>query len=187
MNTMKELTKKDRKTIERLFKQYTPEELADAFVFPSAPPATEEERQTEEYFWAERRKQFANRTPEEKKYGKILQIKYQILSRIEDSNYEPHWDFGYFLNEYIRAQDKKDKQFAEDVNVKPEVLSQYLNGHRNPPEKFLIRLELHSNGLIPALWWFRLLQKSKEGDLVQNATMREEERKHVKNKIELAL
>lgn len=82
---------------------------------------------------------------------------------------------------------KKDREFADDVDVKPEVLNQYLNGRRIPPEKFLVRLELHSNGLIPASWWFRLLQKSKEDDLMRNESMREEESKHVKNKIELAL
>ncbi|HWV32884.1 MAG TPA: hypothetical protein VN038_24645 [Dyadobacter sp.] len=183
---MRRPTKSERKTIERLFKEYTLEELADAFVFPVDPP-TEEQRMAEEAFWTERRRQMANRTPEELRQSKLLRIKYQILNYIEDSNPEAHWNFQYFLNEYIRAQNKKDKEFAADVDVKPYVLSQYLNGHRTPPKEFLIRLELHSNGLIPASWWLRILQKSKETELMQDTAIREQESKHVKNKIELAL
>ena len=64
---------------------------------------------------------------------------------------------------------------------------EYLNGHRTPPKEFLIRLKLHSNGLIPASWWFRLLQKSKEAELMEDTAIREQESKHVRNKIELAL
>ncbi|WP_426294817.1 hypothetical protein ACN9ML_08500 [Dyadobacter endophyticus] len=48
-------------------------------------------------------------------------------------------------------------------------------------------MELHSNGLIPASWWLRLVQKSKEAELTQDTAIREQESKHVKNKIELAL
>ena len=184
---MAKLTKKDLKTIERLFKQYTPQELAEAFVFPTGDPETEEEKRAEEEFWAERRRQLANRTPEDLKHSKMLQIKYQILSYLDDNDPKEHWNFQHFLNEYIRAQDKKDKEFAADVDVKPYVLSQYLNGHRTPPKEFLIRLELHSNGLIPASWWLRLVQKSKEAELMQDTAIREQESKHVKNKIELAL
>ena len=183
---MRTPTKSERKTIERLFKEYTLEELADAFVFPVDPP-TAEQRLVEEAFWTERRRQMANRTPEELKKSKLLQIKYQILNYIEDTSPEAHWNFQYFLNEYIRAQNKKDKEFAADVDVKPYVLSQYLNGHRTPPKEFLVRLELHSNGSIPASWWLRSLQKSKEVELMQDTAIREQESKHVKNKIELAL
>jgi transcriptional regulator with XRE-family HTH domain len=184
---MSHLTKKDLKTVERLFSQYTVEEIADAFMIPREPLSPDEEEKGLEEFRAMRLKEIASRTPEQWKEAKMLQVKYQILSSIDNVEPMEERNFQYFLNEYIRAQDKKDKEFAEDVDVKPYVLSQYLNGHRNPPKEFLIRLELHSNGLIPASWWFRLLQKSKELELSQDEAIREQERKHVKNKIELAL
>jgi hypothetical protein len=48
-------------------------------------------------------------------------------------------------------------------------------------------LELHSNGLIPALLWFRLLQKEKEFEIAHDPAIRKEENQYVKNKIELVL
>ncbi|MCF0074382.1 hypothetical protein LZD49_28115 [Dyadobacter sp. CY261] len=184
---MEHLTKKDLKTIERLFKQYTVEEIADAFMIPRVPLSPEEEEKEMEKFRAMRHQEIASRTPEKRREIKTLRIRYQVQNYVENIEPKEHWNFQHFLNEYIRAQEKKDKEFAADVDVKPYVLSQYLNGHRNPPKEFLIRLELHSNGLIPASWWFRLLQKSKEAELMQDEAIREKERKHVKNKIELAL
>jgi transcriptional regulator with XRE-family HTH domain len=183
---MKHLTKKDRQTIDRLFKEYTVEEIADAFMIPSEPLSPEEEEKGMKEFRAMRQREIASRTPEQWVEVKTTRIKYQILMYIDDTDPKEHWSFQYFLSEYIRAQNKKDKEFAADVDVKPYVLSQYLNGHRIPPKEFLIRLELHSNGLIPASWWLRLLQKSKEVELTQDTALREQESKHVKNKIELA-
>lgn len=184
---MRQITKKDRQTIERLFKEYTIEEIADAFMIPRERLSREEEEKGMQKFRAMRQQEISNRTPEQWREARSLQVKYQILNYIDDTESQEHWNFQYFLNEYIRAQDKKDKEFAADVDVKPYVLSQYLNGHRTPPKEFLIRLELHSNGLIPASWWFRLLQKSKEAELMQDTAIREQESRHVKNKIELAL
>jgi transcriptional regulator with XRE-family HTH domain len=184
---MRIATKKEVKIIKKLFEKYTPEELADAFVFPVLPDNVEQAEKDLEGFRAMRQKQIANQTPEERIRNKMYQIRYQIRDFIDKNDHKEHWNFQYFLNEYIRAQGKKDKEFAEDVDVKPYVLSQYLNGHRSPPKEFLIRLELHSNGLVPASWWFRLLQKSKEAELMQDTAIREQESKHVKNKIELAL
>ncbi|MGX5857580.1 hypothetical protein ACWKW6_28240 [Dyadobacter jiangsuensis] len=184
---MMQLTKKERKTIERLFEEYTVEEIADAFMIPREPLSPEEEEKGMQEFRAMRQREIANRTPEQWKEVRTFTIKYQILAYIEGDRSEAHWSFQYFLHEYIRAQNKKDKEFAADVDVKPYVLSQYLNGHRTPPKEFLIRLELHSNGSIPASWWLRSLQKSKEVELMQDTAIREQESKHVKNKIELAL
>ncbi|WP_353719282.1 hypothetical protein [Dyadobacter sp. 676] len=184
---MRIATRKELKVIKKLFEQHTPEELADAFVFPIHPDDVKQARKDLEAFRVMRENEIANQSPQERTKNKIYQIKYQIRDFIDSDDGKPYWNFPYFLNEYIRAQGKKDKEFAGDVDVKSYVLSQYLNGHRNPPKEFLIRLELHSNGLIPASWWFRLLQKTKEKELMQDNAIRERERNHVKNKIELAL
>ena len=105
---------------------------------------------------------------------------------VGSNQYQDVLNFGYFLNEYVNRQEKPDKQFAVEIDVKPTVLSQYLNNHRKPTEKFVIRLELHSNGMIPALSWFKLLQKDKEHEIMTNTSIRQEESKHVKNKLEFA-
>src|SRR5690349_17639077 len=178
---MKQTTKKEQQTIEILINDYTVEEIADAFMIPQEPLPPEEEEKGMQEFRSMRQREIANRTPEQWVEVKTLGIKYQLLTYIEEPKPEAHRSFQYFLNEYVRAQNKKDKEFAADVDVKPYVLSQYLNGHRIPPKEFLIRLELHSNGLIPASWWLRSLQKSKEVELAEDTAIREQESKHVKN------
>jgi len=119
-------------------------------------------------------------------YTKLLQLKFQLEEYIGSNQYEEVLNFGYFLNEYVNRQEKLDKEFAADIDVKPAVLSQYLNNHRKPTEKFVIRLELHSNGMISALAWLKLLQKDKEHQIMTDKTIRKEESKHVKHRLEFA-
>lgn len=165
--------------------KFSDQELAEAFVFPVTEASTVEQKQEEAEFWEERRKQFQNRTPGQKIYSKLLQLKFQLEEYIGGTQYKEALNFGYFLNEYVSRQEKKDKQFAFEVDIKPAVLSQYINNHRKPTEKFVIRLELHSNGMIPAINWLKLIQKDKEHEIMTNQDLRREESKHVKNRLEL--
>ena len=168
------------------FSKLSSEELAEAFVFPSKKAVTVKEKKEEEDFWTERRRQFENRGPQQQVYDKLLQLKFQLENYTGSNQYKAGLNFGYFLNEYVTRLNKPDKEFAADIDVKPAVLSQYINNHRKPPETFVIRLELHSNGLIPALAWFKLLQKDKEHQIMADTSIRDEESKHIKNRLEFA-
>lgn len=168
------------------FSKFTGEELADAFIFPADHVLTTEEKKEDRDFWTTRRAQFENRTPEQEMYSRLLQLKFQLEEYIGNSQYKESLNFGYFLNQYVSRQDKKDKQFANEVDVTPSVLSQYMNNHRKPKDEFVIRLELHSNGMIPAISWFKLIQKDKEHVIMTNQDIRLEESKHVKNRLEFA-
>ncbi|MES2419268.1 MAG: hypothetical protein V4541_13855 [Bacteroidota bacterium] len=179
--------KANRKEIqETTFSKFTGEELADAFVFPSDKVLTAKEKKEDSDFWATRRNQFESRTPRQKMYSRLLQLKFQLEDYIDSGQYKEALNFGYFLNEYVSRQDKKDKQFANEVDVTPGVLSQYINNHRKPKDEFVIRLELHSNGMIPAISWFKVIQKDKEHEIMTNQEIRHEESKHVKNRLEFA-
>jgi len=176
--------KTNRKEIKETdFSKFTSEELTDAFVFPADQVLNAKEKKEEEDFWASRRKQFENRTYHQKMYSRLLQLKFQLEDYIDSSQYLETFSFGFFLNEYVSRQEKKDKDFAVEVDVKPAVLSQYINNHRKPTDEFIIRLELHSNGLIPAIHWFKVIQKNKEHEIMTNQKLREEESKHVKNRL----
>lgn len=168
------------------FSKFTGEELADAFVFPADEVLNAKEKKEEEDFWAARRNGFNNRTQKEKMYSKLLQLKFQLEDYINSNQYLEAFSFGFFLNEYVSRQDKKDKDFAVEVDVKPTVLSQYINNHRKPTDEFIIRLELHSNGMIPAISWFKVVQKDKEHEIRTNQKLRDEESKHVKNRLGFA-
>jgi hypothetical protein len=165
------------------FSKFTGEELADAFVFPADKVLNVKE---EEDFWVARRNQFDNRTQKQKMYSRLLQLKFQLEDYINSSQYLETFSFGFFLNEYVSRQDKKDKDFAVEVDVKTTVLSQYINNHRKPTDEFIIRLELHSNGMIPAISWFKVVQKDKEHEIKTSQKLRDEESKHVKNRLGLA-
>jgi len=168
------------------FSKLTGEELADAFVFPADKVLSVKEKKEEEEFWVARRNQFENRTHKQKMYSRLLQLKFQLEDYINSNQYEEAFSFGFFLNEYVSRQDKKDKDFAVEVDVKPAVLSQYINNHRNPTDEFIIRLELHSNGMIPAISWFKVMQKDKEHEIMTSQKLRNEESKHVKNRLGFA-
>ncbi len=167
--------------------KFSEEELTEILTFASAPEKeTAEEIEAEKEFWEQRRNAFENRSPQQKIYTKLLQLKFQLEDYVTGIQYKEALNFGYFLNEYVSRQEKKDKQFAYEVDIKPAVLSQYINNHRKPTEQFVIRLELHSNGMIPALSWFKLVQKDKEYEIMTNPDLRAEESKHVKNRLEFA-
>lgn len=178
--------RKDREIQKTDFSKFTDEDLADAFVFPSEEKLTAKEKKAESDFWVDRRKQFENRTLLQQMYAELLQLKFQLEDYIGSDQYKEQLTFGYFLNEYVSRQYKKDKQFASEVDVTPAVLSQYINNHRKPKDEFVIRLELHSNGMIPAISWFKVIQKDKEHEIMTNQDLRREESKHVKNRLELA-
>jgi len=168
------------------FSKFTGEELADAFIFPTDKVLSAKEKKEEGEFWKNRRNQFENRTHGQKMYSRLLQLKFQLEDYIDSSQYVETLSFGFFLNEYVSRQDKKDKDFAVEVDVKPAVLSQYINNHRKPTDEFIIRLELHSNGMIPAISWFKVVQKDKEHEIMTNQKLRDEESKYVKNRLGFA-
>lgn len=178
-------SKNNKEFQETDFSKFSNEELADAFVFPMEDAMTDQERKQESDFWVNRRKQFENRSPRQKMHSELLQLKFQLEDYIKSNQYKESLNFGYFLNEYVSRQDKKDKEFASEVDVTPAVLSQYMNNHRKPKDEFVIRLEIHSNGMIPAINWFKVIQKDKEHEIMTNQDLRDKENKHVKKRLEL--
>jgi len=67
------------------------------------------------------------------------------------------------------------------------LLSQLINNHRAPAEKIIIRLELHSGNIIPALLWMKVLDKQREHTIVTDKAIRQEESSHVKNRFAFSL
>ena len=84
------------------------------------------------------------------------------------------------MKSYITILDKKSNEFADEIDIKPAELSQYINNHRTPPQPVMIRLELHSKNIIPAVHWYRLAECRKLHELMSDKTLRKEQRKFVK-------
>jgi hypothetical protein len=80
---------------------------------------------------------------------------------------------------------KVNKDFAEDIQLDETELSSILNKRRTPSDKTFIRLELHSNSVISAISWFKLLEKEKEYQFYTDKKIRKEEEKNVRNRFVL--
>ncbi len=168
----------------KLNKKYTPSELAESFVFRNT--LTDKQKAEAKKQLAEARTKVRKNTTEETKLlASVLQLRYQMEDYASSSTYDSNLTFAYFLRSYIKLKYTINKKFASDINIDETELSQLLNKHRYPSEKTIIRLEIHSNKTIPALSWYKLLEKEKEYELQNDMVMREKEVKYVKNKLRI--
>jgi len=76
--------------------------------------------------------------------AKLLQLKLRMEEYIKKPVYKEHNSFTEFLKSYIDTIYSKRIHFARDVNIRPVLLSQVLNNHREPKEEFILRLMIHS-------------------------------------------
>ncbi|MBI2257466.1 MAG: hypothetical protein HYU67_01030 [Flavobacteriia bacterium] len=162
--------------------KYTEKELADSFVFRNNLTQFQKEESTIQ-MRLQRKKMENLIHPNEALLFSLLQLKYQIEDYLENSNYDVERSFSYYLRTYLNFLNKKNKEFAKDIDIAETELSQILNQHRKPSEKLFIRLEIHSNKIIPAITWFKLSEKEKEHDILTNNSLRIREQNHVRNKL----
>lgn len=178
--------KKNLKPIPQLEQEYTPEEIAESFVFPADLKGKEKE-QVLTAFRAHRKKISARQSEKTKLIAQLLQLKFMMEDYIKSSSFNRNYYFGYFLKEYILRIEKKNKVFAQEIEVDPTELSQVINRHRKPTEKLIYRLDIHSNRNFPALLWFRIMEKERAFELQQDSSIIESEKKHVKHTLEFSL
>jgi len=159
---------------------YSPEDLAENFVFPNALTARQK-KDADESLRTELRQRRMAQTADFKVSGALLQLRYQIEDYVNDVNFDKRKSFGHFLKMYVDCFNKRHVEFAKEINVKPAELSQYINDHRKPPQHIMVRLELHSSNMIPAVDWYRLSEKATIHKLSTDKVMRRAEMKFVHN------
>ena len=174
------------KSLKNIEKEYTPEEIAESFVFPG--PKGPKERASLMEAVRQHRKSVSDRQSEKTKLiSQLLQLKFLIEDYIKSEEFNKDHFFGFFLKEYIIRLKKKNNQFADEINVDPAELSQVINRRRKPTEKLIFRLEIHSNRNFPALMWFKILEKDRAYELKYNREIIDSEKKNVKQKLEFSL
>jgi len=170
------------KSYKEIEKKYTPEEIAESIVFPGTKNTKEREAVLSEF--RDFRKRISDKQSEKSKtISLLLQLKFLIEDYLNTESFNKNYYFGYFLKEYIARLEKKNKEFATEIDVDPTELSQVINKHRKPTDKLIFRLEIHSNKNFPALMWFKLLEKERAYEILHNKGMIESEKKHVKRKL----
>ncbi len=106
---------------------------------------TNEQREEEKSALLKAREaRFRIRPAHEIREAKLMQLRYQMEEYLNKPESNPGPRFPEFLRIYVDTLHKKRKEFAADLSIKPIILSQVLNRHREPQEVFLQRLILHS-------------------------------------------
>jgi hypothetical protein len=158
------------------------EESDESFI---SPKLSEKERlESIEVFKEYRRKVVSKRTHEDKLKIQLLQLKFLMEDYLRADTYDKTLSFSYFLKQYIARLEKRNNEFAEEMNIKPTELSQLINNHRDPNQKFIMRLEAHSNRIFPAIMWFKLFTKEKALELLKDDALRITEGKQVKKRLQ---
>ena len=76
--------------------------------------------------------------------ARLLQLKLKMEKYLEEPVYDNQYNFTVFLKTYIDTIYSKRNQFAEDISIKPVLLSQIINKHREPKNEFLLKLMIPS-------------------------------------------
>lgn len=171
----------------KLLQEFTPEELAEAFVFPvklSPKKQKEADQQLSEALKLSRLKM----TKKELLTGSLMGLKFRMEDYFKGEKPNEEYSFGYFLKLYIELLELKRREFAAEIGIDETLLSQFINRHRLPPDYIPIRLELHSNKSIPAEHWLKIIEKDREREMLSNkAAMMKKERKYVTGGISVRL
>lgn len=162
-----------------------PEKL-DGLVFTRNLTAKEQKKAKDELAEA-RRKVQAGLTEQDRLAAKILQFKLKLKEYLKKDQFDPSMRFSSCLEEYVLILNKKQRAFADEIDINETELSQVINQHRPPAGYLFIRLEIHSNNNIPADWWYRLVEKENEHIICTDVKMRQEQRKHIRKKLEIVV
>jgi plasmid maintenance system antidote protein VapI len=169
-----------------LLKKYGPEELANGFVFPVKLTAKQKKEAAVQLAAARKRTQ-AEMTDETKFSLNAFGVRFRIESYLNQETFDPEITFGSFLKMYVELMEKKNKEFAEEISIDETMLSQLINNHRMPPDYIAIRLELHSDTIIPATYWIRLVDKQRLHEITTDKELRKKEMKFVHGKLTIKL
>lgn len=167
------------------FEKLTPEDIVDGFVLTEElSPA--EQREANQKLAEIRQKRLLQCTPAQERYARLMQLRFQMESYIEKDEYDPTQNFSNYFKSYLSLYPESKKEFAAELDIHNSLLSQLLAGTRAPSESFLVRLEIHSRYLVPAVYWLKLLTKEREHNLSVNSELQSQERLHVKKQLEVS-
>lgn len=173
---------KHEKIYEELTKQFSVEEIAGQYVFPS--DLNEKEKQEiEKEFKALRLKALKERTEEQRLLSELMRMKLLIRDYLERSGFEIDFSFANQLAQYIKILGRSHKNIANEIDLHPTKLSRLLNDRENPNTELVYRLEKHCGNIIPAIYWWKLYSKRLEEEIKTDEVKRKVESARVKNNL----
>ena len=174
------MTRNNHNTYKALKQKYNDTEIAENF-YVSKEMTQQEKEVSDKEIRDLRKKLREEMSPEDRIYSGILMLRYQIRNYVNSQSYQTAKTVSYYLKEYMHILGKKQKDLCIDLAIHKTRLSRILNGREKLNLQLAYRLEIHSGGLIPAILWWKLIQKEVEKEIVEGTQERIKERKNVKN------
>ncbi len=153
--------KNSTKKYNELRKKYTDEEIADSVLF-NEELSIEEQKEVDEEFRKIRLERLKSMTPKEILIGNMMQMKLLMKQYFEKDTYEEAFNFSNQLKQYIKLSNRSNKEIAQNLDIHPTKLSRIINAKENPNIELMYRLEKHSDGELPAHYWWRIYSKELE-------------------------
>ncbi len=164
----------------KLREKYSDEEIAESYLIPMN-VSDKEKKEVSEELKKLRFELLRKKSEQEKILSDVMRLRILINNYLEKQPYSENHTFGKYLQEYIRIARKSKRGFAEDIGVHHTRLSRIINNKEEPNIGFIYRLEQHSDKLIPAVLWWKLMIKKQEHFINKDKLTREIESKKVKN------
>ena len=174
------MMKNNQKIYKDLKKKYSKKELAENF-YVSKQMTPKEKKQSNKEIWNLRKESLEELSPEDKIYSGLLRLKYQIKNYTDKSFYDESKSVATYLREYMSILNKKQKDLSIDLAIHKTRLSRILNNREKISLQLAYRLEIHSGDLIPAILWWKLVQKKVEKEIREDKKERKKEKRNVKN------
>lgn len=171
---------KYEKIYQKLKKQYTDEEIADAMLIPADLSAAETTTLSEEMKMI-RLQKLREMTEQDRILADIMRLRFSIENYLNTDTFLFEKTFGKHLEEYIRILNISRKQIAEDLSIHYTKLSRILNDKEEPNIELIYRLDKHSGNLIKAKLWWKLMIKKQEFILTKDQETRLHEEAKVSN------
>jgi plasmid maintenance system antidote protein VapI len=109
-------------------------------------------------------------------YYQVFGLKFRIQDSLKENTYRPEHSFGSFMNMYLELLQSNTKELATNISIDERFLNKLINGQNWLPGNIAVRLELHSNNIIPATFWFKLAAKQRLYIIENNSKLREKQK-----------
>lgn len=156
--------KTGKKIYDKLRKEYSDEEIVESFVFNETLPPYEQ-KQVNDEFRKIRLALLHNMTPKQILVSQLMQMKLLLQEYFKKENFESTFSFSNQLKIYIKITTRSNKEIAGNLNIHPTKLSRILNQKEFPNVDLMYRLEEHSDGELPAYYWWRLHSRELENNI----------------------
>lgn len=153
--------------------------------FQSPNITAKERRDNLAAFGAYRQKTKGKISEEDKLRLRFLRLKFEINNFLKSQDSEHN--FGFFLDLYMKSLELNGVSFAQEIHVKPSMISQILHNQKEPSKKLMMRLEIHSNYNFPAPIWYEVLAKQKSIELKNDDDLRKQEAANIQPKVALVI